>query len=114
MKYKARRKWRHFKYKILELFFGKQELRKFLDIGKLDFEDAVKLTGINSSMYLTIKEHDYFTRGKDVKYGLQYELARQMAETLASHVKVSEILDTDTKTYTVMGSIVLAERKDER
>jgi hypothetical protein len=112
MKYKTRRTWRHFKYKILEVFFGKQELRKFLDIDRLDFEDAVKLTGIQSEMTLTVQEHDYFTRGKDIKYGLQYQLARQMADTLANHVKVSEIMDIDTKTYTVIGSVVLAERKE--
>ena len=112
MKYRARRKWRHFKYKLLEVFFGKRELRKFLDIDKLDFIDAVKLTAINSTMTLTPREHDYFTKDADVKYGIKYALARRMAETLARHMEVSEIMDIDNQNYIVMGTITLAERKE--
>ena len=110
IKYKVRRWWRHFKYGLLGLFFSKPQLRKLIDIDRLDFEDAVKLTQINAEKWLTKEEHEYFGK-KHLKYGLQYALARQMAETIANHVDIMEVFDIDEDKYLCIGSITLAERK---
>lgn len=115
MRYRIRRIWRHFKYKLLEIFFGKADLRKLIDIDRLDFEDAVSLTRIRSDKWLTKEEHEFFY-SKDgekynLKYGLQYALAREMAETLAKHVDVMEIFDIDEDKYLCVGEITLIERK---
>lgn len=111
MKYKTRRMWRHLKYKLLELFFGKPELSRLIDLDKLDFEDAVILKDINTERWLTKKEYDYFNEKEPMKYGLQYALARQMAETLASHVKVSELWDMDKERYLCIGTVTIVEKK---
>lgn len=115
MKYRLRKAWRHFKYRLLELFFGKVGLKKLIDIDRLDFEDAVKLTSIRSDKWLTKEEHEFFN-SKDgekynLKYGLQYALARDMAEILAKHVDVMEVFDTDENKYLCVGEITLIERK---
>ena len=113
MRYKTRRAWRHFKYKLLELCFGKPQLKKLLDIDRLDFEDAVKLTQINTEMWLAKDKLEWFKKNEKRRYGLQYTLARQMAETLAKHIEVSEVYDLDREKYLCVGSLVLADRKEE-
>lgn len=112
MRYKIRRAWRHFKYWLLERFFGKVELRKLIDIDRLDFEDAVKLTQINEEKWLTKDEMTWFEEIQGREYGLQYDLARQMAGTIASHVEVSKIYDLDAEKYLCVGSITICERKN--
>ncbi len=113
--YRVRRLWRHFKYRLLKLFFPESKLRKIIDIDRLDFEDATKLTLVSATKWIDEKENEFFF-GKtgelyNLQYGLQYELARQMAEGLAKHVKVMKIYDLDREMYQCIGEIVIAERK---
>lgn len=112
MKYRVRRFWRHFKYKLLELFFGKPQLKRLIDIDRLDFEDAIKLTKLNEEKWLSKDEMEWFRKDHERKYGLQYSLARQMADTLAKHIELTEVYDLDKEQYLCIGSVVLAERKE--
>lgn len=113
MKYKWRKRWRHFKYRILRLLFPERDLKRILDIDRLDFEDSVKLTQIKAEKWLTVEEYNFFKKADRNKYGLEYELARQMADALAKHVEVSEIFDIDEEKYLCVGNITLIEKKGE-
>lgn len=113
--YRVRRMWRHFKYRLLELFFGKPELKRLIDLDRLDFEDAVRITRLQEEKWLTPKEYEYFfgddAKKFNLKYGLQYDLARQMAATLAKHIEVSSIYDTDERKYLCVGTLNTVELK---
>lgn len=111
MKYKIRRFWRHFKYWLLELFFDKPQLKRLIDIDRLDFEDAVKLTRLNEEKWISKDEMEWFRADQTRKYGLQYSLARQMADTLAKHIELTEVYDVDKDQYVCIGSVVVAERR---
>ena len=112
LKYKIRKRWRHFKYRLLRLFFPERDLNRILDINKLDFVDAVQLIQIKAEKWLTVEEYNFFKKADRNKYGLEYELARQMADVLAKYVEVSEIFDMDEEKYLTVGAITLAKRRE--
>lgn len=111
LKYKIRKRWRHIKYKMLRVFYPEAELRRMIDIDMVDFKDAVKLTVVKSQRVLSQEEYDYFNKSDNLKYGLKYELARQMADVLVNHIDVYEIFDLDEDKHICTGEITIIKKK---
>ena len=114
--YKIKRAWRHFKYRLLEIFFGKPELRRLIDLDRLDFEDAVKITKIQEEKWLTPEEYafvygDDAKKFKSLEYGLQYDIARRMADRIAKHIDIATVYDTDEQKYLCVGELFTIEKK---
>ncbi len=114
MGYKARRSWRHFKYWLLERFFGKPDLKKLIDLEHLDFKDATKITRLQVSRDMTKEQHDYYFKDNtqfNVEYGLRYDMARELIGSVAKHLKLAVIYDTDIEKYICYGELHTIEKK---
>ena len=105
---KLRKAWRHFKYRLLEICFGKEGLRKVVDIERLDFADATILTKVQVEMSLTDEEHDYFDGRREL---LKYAMADKMVEKLMKHVELCHLYDTDVEKHKWWGEVVLVRKK---
>lgn len=114
MGYRKRRAWRHFKYWLLERFFGKPDLKKLIDLEQLDFQDATKITRLQVQRDMTQEQHDYYFKDDtkfNLEYGLRYDMARDLISQVAKRLQLVVVYDTDIEKYICYGELHTIEKK---
>lgn len=114
MRYKIRRKWRHFKQRIYQWMMPGDDYRRLFLMSQVGYPlaDRPVTKTLSTQVALDEASHDFLATSEgQCKYDVRYGLARQLADQIVDYISYRESKDEENNEWICRADLEIVVNK---